>query len=111
MLHEAISSSCEVGERQPSCKMEMVKVDSEFYLEVPVVLLLWLLRSAWKVRESVLLNALLVLESDDGTSAEAMAESGAIEALLELLRCHQYEEAAARLLEVLLNNVKVQGLA
>ena len=37
-----------------------------------------------------------------------MAESGAIEALLELLRCHQCEEAAARLLEVLLNNVKIR---
>ncbi|KAI3883666.1 hypothetical protein MKX03_016348 [Papaver bracteatum] len=37
-----------------------------------------------------------------------MAESGAVEALLELLRSHQCEETAARLLEVLLNNVKIR---
>ncbi|RID48053.1 hypothetical protein BRARA_I04600 [Brassica rapa] len=37
-----------------------------------------------------------------------MAESGAIEALLDLLRSHQCEDTAARLLEVLLNNVKIR---
>ena len=37
-----------------------------------------------------------------------MAENGAIEALLELLRSHQCEETAARLLEALLNNVKIR---
>lgn len=81
---------------------------SEFYLEVPVAVLVRLLRSGSESTVIGALNALLVLESDDGTSAEAMAESGAIEALLELLRSHQCEETAARLLEVLLNNAKIR---
>ncbi|KAI9164785.1 hypothetical protein LWI28_002029 [Acer negundo] len=75
---------------------------------VPVAVLVRLLRSGSEGTVVGSLNALLVLESDDGTSAEAMAESGAIEALLELLRAHQCEDTAARLLEVLLNNVKIR---
>ncbi|KAM7275040.1 hypothetical protein ACFE04_016906 [Oxalis oulophora] len=86
----------------------ILQFSSEFYLEVPVAVLVRLLRSGTESTVVGALNALLVLESDDGTSAEAMAESGAIEALLELLRAHQCEETAARLLEVLLNNVKIR---
>uniref|UniRef100_A0A804PWL3 ARM repeat superfamily protein n=2 Tax=Andropogoneae TaxID=147429 RepID=A0A804PWL3_MAIZE len=37
-----------------------------------------------------------------------MAESGAVEALLDLLRSHQCEETAARLIEALLNNVRIR---
>ncbi|KAL0543283.1 hypothetical protein IC582_018374 [Cucumis melo] len=86
----------------------ILQFSSEFYLEVPVAVLVRLLRSGLESTVVGALNALLVLESDDATSAEAMAESGAIEALLELLRSHQCEETAARLLEVLLNNVKIR---
>lgn len=86
----------------------ILQFSSDFYLEVPVAVLVRLLRSGTESTAIGALNALLVLESDDPTSAEAMAESGAIEALLELLRCHQCEETAARLLEVLLNNVKIR---
>uniref|UniRef100_A0A803PC01 C2 domain-containing protein n=1 Tax=Cannabis sativa TaxID=3483 RepID=A0A803PC01_CANSA len=86
----------------------ILQFSSEFYLEVPVAVLVRLLRSGSEGTVTGALNALLVLESDDATTAEAMAESGAIEALLELLRCHQCEETAARLLEVLLNNVKIR---
>ncbi|XP_052195664.1 protein CELLULOSE SYNTHASE INTERACTIVE 1 [Diospyros lotus] len=86
----------------------ILQFSSEFYLEVPIAVLVRLLRSGSESTVTGVLNALLVLEIDDGTSAEAMAESGAIEALLELLRSHQCEEAAARLLEVLLNNVKIR---
>ncbi|GAB2283457.1 Interactor with COP9 signalosome (CSN) complex [Dionaea muscipula] len=86
----------------------ILQFSSEFYLEVPVAVLVRLLHSGSESTVTGALNALLVLESDDGTSAEAMAESGAIEALLELLRCHQCEDTAARLLEVLLNNVKIR---
>ncbi|KAL0286016.1 UNVERIFIED_CONTAM: protein CELLULOSE SYNTHASE INTERACTIVE 1 [Sesamum calycinum] len=88
----------------------ILQFSSEFYLEVPVAVLVRLLRSGTEATVIGALNALLVLESDDSTSAEAMAESGAIEALLDLLRSHQSEETAARLLEVLLNNVKNQGI-
>ncbi|KAK6150457.1 hypothetical protein DH2020_015389 [Rehmannia glutinosa] len=87
----------------------ILQFSSEFYLEVPVAVLVKLLRSGSESTVVGALNALLVLESDDSTSAEAMAESGrAIEALLDLLRSHQCEETAARLLEVLLNNVKIR---
>ncbi|KAM3709788.1 hypothetical protein ACJW31_02G200200 [Castanea mollissima] len=86
----------------------ILQFSSEFYLEVPVAVLVRLLRSGSEGTVIGALNALLVLESDDANAAEAMAESGAIEALLELLRCHQCEETAARLLEVLLNNVKIR---
>ncbi|KDP46892.1 hypothetical protein JCGZ_24101 [Jatropha curcas] len=95
-------------ESAASALASILQFSSEFYLEVPVAVLVRLLRSGSESTVVGALNALLVLESDDGTSAEAMAESGAIEALLELLRGHQCEETAARLLEVLLNNVKIR---
>ncbi|KAK8264432.1 hypothetical protein V6Z11_D12G107100 [Gossypium hirsutum] len=95
-------------ESAASVLASILQFSSEFYLEVPVAVLVRLLRSGSEGTVIGALNALLVLESDDGTSAEAMAESGAIEALLELLRSHQCEETAARLLEVLLNNVKIR---
>ncbi|CAO2827798.1 unnamed protein product [Amaranthus hypochondriacus] len=86
----------------------ILQFSSEFYLEVPIAVLVRLLHSCSESTVTGALNALLVLESDDSTSAEAMAECGAIEAPLELLRCHQCEETSARLLEVLLNNVKIR---
>lgn len=95
-------------ESAASVLSSILQFSSEFYLEVPVAVLVRLLRSGSEGTVVGALNALLVLESDDATSAEAMAESGAIEALLELLRSHQCEETAARLLEVLLNNVKIR---
>ncbi|KAJ6774998.1 CELLULOSE SYNTHASE-INTERACTIVE PROTEIN [Salix purpurea] len=95
-------------ESAASVLASILQFSSEFYLEMPVAVLVRLLRSGLESTVVGALNALLVLESDDGTSAEAMAESGAIEALLELLRSHQCEETAARLLEVLLNNVKIR---
>ncbi|KAJ1382753.1 C2 domain [Sesbania bispinosa] len=95
-------------ESAASVLASILQFSSEFYLEVPVAVLVRLLRSGSESTVIGALNALLVLECDDGTSAEAMAESGAIEALLELLRSHQCEDTAARLLEVLLNNVKIR---
>ncbi|CAJ2667796.1 unnamed protein product [Trifolium pratense] len=97
-------------ESAASVLASILQFSSEFYLEIPVAVLVRLLQSGSESTISGALNALLVLESDDETSAaaEAMAESGAIEALLELLRSHQCEDTAARLLEVLLNNVKIR---
>ncbi|XP_078444908.1 binding protein [Wolffia australiana] len=86
----------------------VLQFSSEFFLEVPVAALVRLLRSGNEGTVVGALNALLVLDSDDSTSAEAMAESGAVEALLELLRGHICEEAAARLLEALLNNTRIR---
>ncbi|KAL6523715.1 Interactor with COP9 signalosome (CSN) complex [Orobanche gracilis] len=95
-------------ESAASVLSSILQFSSEFYLEVPVAVLVKLLRSGTESTVIGALSALLVLESDDSTSAEAMAESGAIEALLDILRSHQCEETAARLLEVLLNNVKIR---
>ncbi|KAH9295260.1 hypothetical protein KI387_038848, partial [Taxus chinensis] len=86
----------------------ILQFSSQYNLEVPVAVLVRMLRSSSETTVVGALNALLVLESDDASTAEAMAESGAIEALLELLRCHQCEESAARLLEALLNNIKIR---
>ncbi|CAL0320358.1 unnamed protein product [Lupinus luteus] len=108
ILQEDPSLPHAVWESAASILASILQYSSEFYLEVPVAVLVRLLRSGLEGTVVGALNALLVLESDDGTSAEAMAESGAIEALLEILRSHQCEETAARLLEVLLNNVKIR---
>ncbi|XXG70674.1 hypothetical protein AAC387_Pa07g0105 [Persea americana] len=95
-------------ESAASVLSSILQFSSEFYLEVPVAVLVRLLHSGIESTVVGALNALLVLESDDASSAEAMAESGAIEALLELLRSHQCEETASRLVEALLNNVKIR---
>ena len=57
-------------------------------MEVPVAVIVKMLLSGLEPTIVGALNALLVLETDDASSVEAMVESGAIEALLELLRCH-----------------------
>ncbi|KAG8640943.1 protein CELLULOSE SYNTHASE INTERACTIVE 1 [Manihot esculenta] len=108
ILHADLSLPHALWESAASVLASILQFSSEFYLEVPIAVLVRLLHSGSESTTIGALNALLVLESDDGTSAEAMAESGAIEALLELLRSHQCEETAARLLEVLLNNVKIR---
>ncbi|KAL2624510.1 hypothetical protein R1flu_008755 [Riccia fluitans] len=88
----------------------VLRFSSPYYMKVPVAVLVKLLRSSSEPTVTVSLNALLVLERDDASSSEGMAENGAIEALLELLRCHQCEEAAARLVEALFNNLKVREM-
>ncbi|GKE59613.1 cellulose synthase interactive 1-like protein [Tanacetum coccineum] len=71
--------------------------------EVPIEVLVRLLRSRSEATLIVALNALLVQESYDSSCALAMDESGVVKALLELVRGHQCEETAARLLEVLMH--------
>ncbi|KAF6175720.1 hypothetical protein GIB67_022722, partial [Kingdonia uniflora] len=95
-------------ESAASVLCSILQFSSEYYLEVPVAVLVRLLRSGKETTVTCAVNALLLLESDDATTAEAMTESGAIEALLDLLGSHQCEETGARLLEVLLNNVKIR---
>ncbi|XP_042411245.1 protein CELLULOSE SYNTHASE INTERACTIVE 1-like [Zingiber officinale] len=97
-----------IWESAASILSSILQYSSEYFLEVPVAVLAQLLHSGIESTVIGALNALLVLESDDSTSAEAMAESGAIEALVELVVSHQCEEASARLLEALLNNVKIR---
>eukprot|EP00246_Nothoceros_aenigmaticus_P011723 TRINITY_DN3316_c0_g1_i1.p1 TRINITY_DN3316_c0_g1~~TRINITY_DN3316_c0_g1_i1.p1 ORF type:complete len:1583 (+),score=374.80 TRINITY_DN3316_c0_g1_i1:393-4751(+) len=88
----------------------VLRFSSQYSLKLPVAVLVKLLRSASEATVVVALSALLVLERDDATSAESMAEAGAVEAMLDLLKCHQCEEAAAQLLEALFNNLKVREM-
>ncbi|EFJ29879.1 hypothetical protein SELMODRAFT_90812 [Selaginella moellendorffii] len=97
-------------ESAASVLSNILRFSSQYFLQVPVAVLVKLLRSISEATVVVSLSALLVIERDDASSAEVMAESGAVEALLELLRCHQCEEATARLLEALFNNVKVRDM-
>ena len=46
--------------------------------------------------------------SMDASNVGQMTETGAIDALLDLLRSHQCEEPAGRLLEAVFNNVRVR---
>jgi hypothetical protein len=54
-----------------------------------------LLHSSNEVTVVVVLSALILLEREDSVSAEGIPEVGVVEALLELLRCHQCEDTAS----------------
>ncbi|XP_010268985.1 PREDICTED: uncharacterized protein LOC104605790 [Nelumbo nucifera] len=88
----------------------VLRINAEYYFKVPLVVLVRLLHSTLESTITVALNALTVQERNDASSAELMAEAGAIDALLDLLRSHQCEEASGRLLEALFNNVRVREM-
>ena len=70
------------------------------------MVLVKLLHSTLESTISIALNALIVHDRSDASSAEQMMEAGVIDALLDLLRSHHCEEASGRLLEALFNNVR-----
>lgn len=88
----------------------VLQSNKEYYFKVTLVVLVRLLHSTLENTVTVVLSALLVHERNDASSAVLMAEAGAIDALLELLRSHQCEEAAGRLLEALFNNTRVREM-
>ncbi|KAL5559649.1 hypothetical protein UlMin_035860 [Ulmus minor] len=88
----------------------VLRLNAGYYFKVPVVVLVKMLHSTVESTITVALNALIVHESSDALSAEQMTESGAIDALLDLLRSHQCEEASGRLLEALFNNVRIREM-
>ncbi|KAL2232365.1 protein CELLULOSE SYNTHASE INTERACTIVE 3 isoform X1 [Sesamum indicum] len=88
----------------------LLRSDAEYYLNVPAVALVKMLHSTVESTVKVALNALTVQEKTEASSAELMVEAGAIDALLDLLRSHQCEEASGRLLEALFNNARVRGM-
>ncbi|XP_058097491.1 protein CELLULOSE SYNTHASE INTERACTIVE 3 isoform X2 [Magnolia sinica] len=88
----------------------VLRFNCEYYFKVPLVVLVRMLHSTLESTIKVALSALIVQESSDTSSAELMAEAGAIDALLELLRSHQCEEASGRLLEALFNNMRVREM-
>ncbi|CAI6002567.1 unnamed protein product [Closterium sp. NIES-65] len=77
-------------------------------VQVPVPVLVRLLMANTEPVQVVALSALLALEREDPARGDEMARMGVVDALLELLRCHQVEEAAARLLEAIFNNARVR---
>lgn len=88
----------------------ILRFSTHYYFKVPLSVLVKLLQSSSEAIIAVSLSALVGIERDDASSAELMAEAGAVKALLELLRCHQCEEVASRLLEALFNNSKVRDM-
>ncbi|KAF7816836.1 Protein CELLULOSE SYNTHASE INTERACTIVE 3 [Senna tora] len=97
-------------ESAASVLSNVLSTDADYYFKVPVVVLVKLLSSTLECTISVALNALIVHEKSDASSAELMMEAGAIDALLDLLRSHHCEEASGRLLEALFNNVRVREM-
>lgn len=88
----------------------VLRYNAKYYFKVPVTVLVKLLRSSEESTIEVALNALIVHESSDASSAQQMAEAGAIDALLDLLRSHQCEETSGRLLEAMLNHGRVREM-
>ncbi|CBI18996.3 unnamed protein product, partial [Vitis vinifera] len=88
----------------------VLRFNAEYYFKVPLVVLVKMLHSTLESTITVALNALIVHERSDSSNAEQMTEAGAIDALLDLLRSHQCEEPAGRLLEALFNNVRVREM-
>ncbi|XP_057795726.1 protein CELLULOSE SYNTHASE INTERACTIVE 3 isoform X2 [Salvia miltiorrhiza] len=86
----------------------LLRSDSAYYLHIPAEALVKMLYSTADNTIKTALNALIVQEKTEASSAELMAEAGAIDALLDLLRSHRCEESAARLLEALFNNTRIR---
>ncbi|XWS25108.1 hypothetical protein CRYUN_Cryun27aG0042600 [Craigia yunnanensis] len=88
----------------------VMQFNAENYFKVPIIVLVKMLHSTLESTITVALNALIVHERSDPSSVEQMTEAGAIDALLDLLRSHQCEEASGRMLEALFNNVRVREM-
>ncbi|KAJ4950760.1 hypothetical protein NE237_027592 [Protea cynaroides] len=88
----------------------VLRFNAEYSFKVPLVVLVRMLHSTLQSTITVALNALIVQERNDASSAELMAEAGAIDSLLDLLRSHQCESASGRLLEALFNNIRVREM-
>ncbi|PHT45441.1 hypothetical protein CQW23_14599 [Capsicum baccatum] len=88
----------------------VIQSNSDYYLKVPLVVLVRMLYSTVESTVTLALNALIVHEKTDLSNGELIAEAGAVDALLDLLRSHQFEEASAGLIEALFNNVRIREL-
>ncbi|XP_073125574.1 protein CELLULOSE SYNTHASE INTERACTIVE 3 [Henckelia pumila] len=88
----------------------LLRFDADYYLRVPVGVLVKMLYSGLESTVAVAINALIVQEKADSLSAELMAEAGAIDALLDLVRSHHCEEVSGTLLEDLLSNTRVREM-
>uniref|UniRef100_A0A2P2K3A6 C2 domain-containing protein n=1 Tax=Rhizophora mucronata TaxID=61149 RepID=A0A2P2K3A6_RHIMU len=100
----------ELWETAASVLSNILHYKVEYYFKVPLVVLVKMLHSTVEGTIKMAVNALIVHERTDASSAEQMAEAGAVDALLDLLRSHQCEELSGRLLEALFNNVRVREM-
>eukprot|EP00250_Pteridium_aquilinum_P022148 c25309_g1_i1 orf=408-6686(-) len=81
-----------------------------YYWQVPVDVFVRMLQSDIESTIVVSLQGMITLQKENVAYAEAFAKCGAIDALMELLRCHQCEDAAAQVLETLLNDKNVRSM-
>ncbi|XP_010539659.1 PREDICTED: uncharacterized protein LOC104813670 [Tarenaya hassleriana] len=88
----------------------ILQSDVEYYFRVSLEVLVKMLFSTMESTVMVALKALMVHEKNDASSAVQMAQLGAFDALLDLLRSHQCEEESGSLLEVIFNNPRVREL-
>ncbi|KAI3873523.1 hypothetical protein MKX03_009433 [Papaver bracteatum] len=89
----------------------ILRFNTEYYFKVPLVVLVRMLHSNMESTITLALNALIVVqEGNDASSSELLAEAGAVDALLDLLRSHQCEEISGKLLEALFNNARVREM-
>ncbi|CAH2035637.1 unnamed protein product, partial [Thlaspi arvense] len=87
----------------------IIRFDQEhYYFTVTIQVLAKMLFSTAESTVILAIDALIIREKQDSSSVLDMAESGALDALLDLLRSHHCEELSARLLELILRNPKVR---
>ncbi|XP_010530212.1 PREDICTED: uncharacterized protein LOC104806830 [Tarenaya hassleriana] len=82
----------------------------QYFFRVTLHVLSRMLFSTVESTVIVALNALIIREKFEASSVITMAESGAIDALLDLLRSHHCEDLSGRLVEMILNNPKVREM-
>ncbi|KAF2296707.1 hypothetical protein GH714_001357 [Hevea brasiliensis] len=79
----------------------VLSFNAEYYFKVPLVVLVRMLHSTLETTVKVALNALIVHERTDASSAEQMAEAGAVDALVREMKVSKY--AIAPLAQYLLD--------
>ncbi|CAI0393165.1 unnamed protein product [Linum tenue] len=102
--------SLELWEAAALTLSNILRFNVEYYNRVPLLVLARMLQSTFDSTIKVALNALLVRDRADESSAEQMVEAGVVDALLDLLRSHHCEEISGRLLEALFNKVRVREM-
>ncbi|XP_010501820.2 PREDICTED: uncharacterized protein LOC104779129 [Camelina sativa] len=79
-----------------------------YYFTVTIPVLTKMLFSTAESIVILAVDVLIIRENQDSLSVLEMVEAGALDALLDLLRSHQCEELAGRLLELILRSPKVR---
>ncbi|KAG7586139.1 Armadillo-type fold [Arabidopsis thaliana x Arabidopsis arenosa] len=79
-----------------------------YYFSVTIPVLSKMLFSTAESTVILAIDTLIIHANQDSSSVQEMAEAGALDALLDLLRSHHCEELSARLLELILRNPKVR---